>query len=151
MYNFNTDGSGFKLQIKNEKYYVNEKKRTVTVKADVTVSTPEYITNVIDRDQLPNGFDEAGIFEWDTREDGMFELSWTAKCAEGDVFDVEKGKKIAIAHLEANAYNRVAKSLTRWLIRFRKFINIIEVRADEFIDKANSAAEHDLTYIDSIS
>ena len=146
MYNFKHDSSKFKLQISNERYYVNEKKRTVTVSADVSIKVPAIIRRTIDNSQLPNGFNLPfweGFCDWTT-------MKYTARCSDEDVFDPGKGKKIALAHLEANAYKRFSKSLSRWHERFMSFVSDTSARCSEFIDKANGAAEHDLRYIDSL-
>ena len=147
MYNFKHDSSKFKLQISNERYYVNENKRTVTVSAEVRMKVPAIIRRTIDNSQLPNGFNTEELWEFRLCDETM---KYTARCSDEDVFDPGKGKKIALAHLEANAYKRFSKSLSRWHERFMSFVSDTSAMCSEFIDKANGAAEHDLRYIDSL-
>ena len=149
MYNFKYDGSKFKLQIKNERYFVNKEKRTVTVTADVMIVVPDFIVNTIHSDQLPKGF--VGAEDWFGF--GMpVKMTKTARCSEEDTWDEEKGRKIALAKLEAKAYNRFSKSLDNWYVRFANdFIANLQKMGVEFLDKAANAASHDEKYIYDIA
>ena len=147
MYNFNYDGSKFRLHINNPQYFVNEKKKTITLVADTVVDVPEYIMQTIAYEKLPQGFG------YDTSWVGIdtVKMTVTVKCHEDDVFDVEKGKKIAMAKLEARAYQRFIKTLGNWRKRFNTFIDSLDVMYMDFVRRAGDAAEHDLKYIDEIS
>lgn len=144
-YNFNYDGSKFRLQIDNIQYFTNEKKKTVTVVADVRVHVPAFVTRTIDVAQLPNGF----ISEWYPYE--FITMTATARCLPGDVFDEHLGQKIAMAKLEAKAYARFKKTLDRWISRFNNFIDSLGKMYEDFSSKAANACQHDLRYIQDIS
>lgn len=152
MYNFKYDGGQFRLHISNEKYYVNEKKRTVTVVAMVEVAVPEFILRTVDYTQMPNGFTADSMFPFG----GVYgcqpvKMTWTARCSQDDEWDVEKGKKIALCKLEANAYRRFGKSLAIWLDKFSRFAGVLLRTGYVFVDKSVRAAEHDERYINSIA
>jgi len=145
MYNFKHDGSGFKLQIFNERYFTNAEKGTVTVKADVYLKVPDILYDTIN--QWPLGFaDRPDFFA------SPVTMSATAVCAPGDTFDEEKGKKIAMARLEASAYERFRKTMTNWVTRFNsEFVDYLNEKTAEFINKATMAASHDRRYINEIT
>lgn len=151
MYNFNYDGSQFKLQISEERYYINETKRTVTVTAMVEVATPEYILRTIDYSQLPVGFTADALFPFGGYDCKPVKFTATARCAPEDVWDAEKGKKIALAKLEAKAYRSMGRRLLKWVRHFRRFYIELNHLCDGFINKAAGAAEHDDRYIQDIA
>ena len=143
MYNFNYDGSKFKLQIFHERYFVNEKKRTVTVKAKVKFCVPDYITRTVSMDQLPDGF----YPEW---AHSNFEMTATARCAPEDEFNVDTGKKIALAKLEGTAYERFTGALVNWNAGLKDFFRSVNQMATQFVVKGNMAAYHDWKYIEDV-
>ncbi len=146
MYNFKHDGSGFKLQIMNERYFTNTEKGTVTVKADVYLTVPDAVYNTILMSQWPLGF--IGNFSFAS----PVRMSATAVCAPGDTFDEEKGKKVAMARLEASAYERFKKTITNWITRFNfDFVDYLNKKTAEFVNKATMAAKHDRRYINEIT
>lgn len=147
MYNFKHDASKMKLQIKNEKYFVNEAKRTVTVVADVAVKTPGDILFTIDQAQLPNGFNDGEMYPWDA----TVTMRHTAVCSDDDQWDVEKGKKIAMAMLEAKAYESMAKRLNTWYERFTDFTERVWNVVNDFNTRAQSAATHDREYVNRVA
>jgi hypothetical protein len=144
MYNFNYDGSKFKLRIYRERYFINEKKRTVTVKAKVKFCVPDFITRTVSMDQLPDGF----YPEW---AHSNFEMTATARCAPEDEFDVDKGKKIAMAKLEATAYERFVGALVNWEARLKEFTRSVTLMTRDFAVKGTMAANHNWRYIDDIT
>lgn len=148
MYNFNHDGSKMKLHFSNEQYFINEFQKTVTAVADVYVSVPEYITRTISRYQLPNGFLNQDFIYFDERP---IQFRHTVRCLPGDVWDEEKGQKIAMAALEAKAYRSMEKRLVKWEKRFEEFVAQVRELIGEFKDKSESTAEHDERYIKEIS
>ena len=154
MYNFNYDkSSGFKLRIENEQYHVNAQKRTVTIVADVHVEVPEYVTRTIHASQLPNGFLNSD--DWYDSNDPI-RMKHVARCSDEDVFDEAKGKKIAMAALEAKAYRSMSKRLRAWGERFflgsdKSFIVVLNKMGTEVLDKAEKAAEHDREYVNRIA
>lgn len=146
MYNFKHDASKMKLQISNEKYFVNEAKRTVTVVADVAVKTPGDILNTINQAQLPTGFNE-NMYPW---EDSIT-MRHTAVCSKDDQWDVEKGKKIAMAMLEAKAYESMMKRLNTWYERFTDFSERLWNVINDFNARAYTASSHDRSYVNRIA
>ena len=146
MYNFKHDASKMKLQISNEKYFVNEAKRTVTVVADVSVKTPGDILNTITEAQLPAGFNESN-YPWDE----TITMRHTAVCSKDDQWDVEKGKKIAMAMLEAKAYESMMKRLNTWYERFTDFTERLWNVINDFNARAYAASSHDRSYVNRIA
>ena len=149
MYNFNYDGSKFKLRITNERYFVNEEKRTVTVKASIRMSVPEFIWNKLMFDVIPQGFIPDCCRVWDDQHKSI-QMTATARCAPGDAFNVETGKKIALARLEACAYERFVGSLVKWNAEFREFTEWVNLMTRDFTVKGVRAANHNRDYIDRI-
>ena len=143
MYNFNYDGSKFKLRIYRERYFVNEKKRTVTVKAKVKFCVPDYITRTVSMDQLPDGF----YPEW---AHSNFEMTATARCYPEDEFNVDTGKKIALARLEAMAYERFTGALVNWNAGLKDFFRSVNQMTGQFVVKGMTAAHHDWKYIEDV-
>lgn len=151
MYKFNYDGSTMKLHIQNEKYYINEAQRTVTLVADVHVEVPKWLTRTIESSQLPNGFTNDG--DWSFTEERQTEITMkhTARCSDDDRWNVEKGKKIAMAALEAKAYRSMARRISRWRKRFSDYTRHVNETFDDFACKCVKAAEHDEQYVRNIS
>ena len=152
MYNFNYDGSKFKLQMFHERYFVNEEKRTVTVKAEVRVFVPDFILKTISPEQLPEGFSTGALYPFG----GVYgseplELTATARCAPEDEFDVDKGKKIAMAKLEATAYERFVGALVNWEARLKEFTRSVTLMTRNFAVKGVTAAHHNWRYIEDIT
>jgi hypothetical protein len=152
MYNFNYDGSKFKLQIFHERYFVNEEKRTVTVKAEVRVFVPDFILRTISPEQLPEGFSTGALYPFG----GVYgseplELTATARCAPEDEFDVDKGKKIALAKLEAAAYERFVYALVNWNAELQRFTESVNKMTRDFVVKGAMTSQHNWKYIDDIT
>ena len=143
MYNFNYDGSKFKLRISRERYFVNEEKRTVTVKAKVKFCVPEFITRTVSVAQLPDGFYQELTY-------CNFEMTATARCAPEDEFNVDTGKKIALAKLEGTAYERFALALMKWNAGLKEFFRSVNQMTTQFVVKGHMAAYHDWKYIEDV-
>ena len=117
---FNNDGTRF---------YVNEEKGTVVCSVEAYLLVP---TNWDSCVVIPGAhFTEKGI----------------AKCAPGDTFDVERGKRIALARAENKAYLSGLKHLDAFMEQIGFIVNAYE----EFNDKAYHACAHNEDYIDSLS
>jgi hypothetical protein len=71
----------------------------------------------------------------------------TAKCADGDVFDIERGKRIALAKAE----NKVYLAAVRLLDEHMKHIANIVNAYNKFNDKAYHTCAHNDDYISSLS
>jgi hypothetical protein len=121
----------FKLSFDKEDtcFYVNTKKRTVTCKVACRLEVP---------------------FSWESPVEigGRYmNIVATAKCCKGDEFDVERGKRIALAKAENKAYRQAASYLFDQLKHLLFFQNGIRV----FLEKADKQCEHNDNYIDMIS
>jgi hypothetical protein len=123
--------SDIKVSFINDKtrFYVNEKKGTVVCVVEAVVKTPINWDSCI---LVPNTF---------LTERG------TAKCAPGDTFDVERGKRIALARAENNAYLAALKYIDKYMADIAFIVNAHE----EFTDKAYRACAHNEDYIQSLS
>lgn len=126
--------NSIKISVKRTDYYVNEKKQTVTcvLTFDVNCSSEQECIMI-----------DAGI-----RYTDMYNITAnaTAKVSEYDTFDIERGKKVALAKAEMQAY-RLARNL---LIKARNkiqrvFMNEVEV----FRNKAALNILHNVEYIDA--
>ena len=74
-----------------------------------------------------------------------------AKCHPDDKYSIEKGKKIARARAESNAYKEAKKEI---LDRWNNLLDIIESLAplkSEFLTKADKCNQHNDEYIDRIT
>lgn len=151
MYNFNYDGSKFKLHISNERYFVNKEKRTVTVKADVNMDVPKFIMKTITLGQLPVGFVPESMYPFGLYGHDPIQMTATARCCPEDEFDVETGKKIALARLEAIAYERFVGAVVKWNVRLKEFFISVNDMVGQFTVKGVGAANHNWEYIDSIT
>ena len=116
-------------------FFVNTKKKIVTCKLCGKVLTP-FVTN---RYWLDNGeFPEVPCAE----VNGF----GVAKCADGDVFDEARGKRIALARAE----NDCQLQATRYLSKQAKCLEDLISGIDEFTDKAYGCCAHNDDYIDSL-
>ena len=108
--------NNIKLSIDEPMFFVNEKKRTVTCKLNGFLSGPcSY-----------NEWMMAGI----NFPDKEYSITATAYCHENDVFDVERGKRIALSKAENGLYNKASLDVS----------NICE-RLDFLRDACNSVSE----------
>jgi hypothetical protein len=97
MKDYNRDFFKLSFDKRNTKFYVNEKKKTVTCKVECDLIPP---------------------YLWDSPVNiypKSFYIIATARCCEGDVFDVERGKRIAMAKAENKAYTRAQSYLAEQL------------------------------------
>ena len=77
---------------------------------------------------------------------GYFRGIGIAKCLEGDIFDEERGKRIALAKAENDAYDKASNYLCEYLDEMSKLTMLIF----NFIEKAGRHEAHNLDYIESI-
>lgn len=121
----------FKLKFGNEttKFFVNEEKRTVTCVLE------GLLTPMIDDNTflcLPSE---------------IFKGVGVAKCDDKDVFDENRGKRIALARAENNAYIDAMNYLTDYYDKLSVMLKAITA----FGDKAYRCCAHNEDYIDSLS
>lgn len=111
-------------------FFVNEKKGIVTCVIEAYL-------------RCPFAFDSK--FVWGNF-DRTFEGFGMARCQDGDEFDVEKGKRIALAKAENNAY-RLANS---YLCDMIKEFAFYQASILKFQDKAFRHDVHNTDYIESL-
>lgn len=120
-----------KIKFDNDKtkFFVNEKKRTVACVVEGVLCTP---------------------YDWDKSimiPDATFTERAVAKCAPEDTFDIERGKRIALARAE----NRVYMAALRHLDKFMEDVEFFLGAYQMFTEKAYHACAHNEDYIDSLS
>ena len=79
-----------------------------------------------------------------------------AVCKDGDVFSVEKGRKIAIAKAERNIYrNQAVRLVRRWKsvndVVFISDVPTLNSAINAFVEKANGCITHNERYIKEIA
>ena len=123
--------SDIKVSFNNEKtkFYVNKEKGTVVCSVEGSLL-------------VPTNWDSCVLVPGATLvEKGV------AKCAPEDTFDVERGKRIALARAE----NKVYLSALKYLDKFMEQIAVIVNAYEDFNDKAYHACAHNEDYIESLS
>lgn len=113
----------------NTHFYVNEKKKTVVCMVNSFLNTPYNPQSPVD--VYGKYFKGIGV----------------AKCHGEDIFDVERGKRIALTKAEDNAYANALK----YLGEQRKYLVEMMFMIDSFSNKANHQFEHNHDYIESVS
>jgi hypothetical protein len=73
-----------------------------------------------------------------------FESSYTAHACDGDVFDVNIGKKIARTNAESNAYVQSSNLIFNMI---NKYSGILEYLHEGFYVKAQSVIDHNAEYL----
>lgn len=116
------------------KFFINEKKGTVTCKMSAVLNGPcEIIDSFIGGDvSFPSSFmNSTGV----------------ARCHEGDVFDVEIGKRIALSKAENCLYNNAAIKVSEYCEK----LDFMRSVCNEFAAKSFRCQAHNLDYIDSLT
>ena len=128
----NYNRTNIKLSFFNNetKFFVNEEKGTVACKVYACVMTPWANGSIVG---LPYGMIATGV--------------GVAKCMEGDTFDVERGKRIALAKAENKAYLEALDQLVEYRNELDFFTNAI----NEFEDKTYHCCAHNEEFIQSLS
>ena len=137
-----------KLRTVKTEYIVNEKKRTVAaiLTWDVRYSDGSRLCEIVwslnHRTRLKNG--------WKDRFSSLIEQSQTArgvaKAGPDDQFDIKKGKRIALARAEVQAYNQVVKELSELQREISFVVDEIEV----FKDRAENVREGNKEFIQKV-
>jgi hypothetical protein len=125
------DRSDIKLSfIKSEtKFYVDEKKGVVACVLTSELKTPFGFASPV---YLPSR---------------IFTCKGVAKCHEVDVFDEERGKRVALAKAENKCYFEAMK----WTHEQLEYIDFISDCIYDFHDRGIIQCEHNLEYIKRIS
>ena len=116
--------------IHEPRFFINEKKRTVTCLLCGRLSGPE--ENVWPSLDFPAK---------------SIEVRATAKCNKNDVFDIERGKRIAESKAENSFYNEAAIEVSR----FAEKLDFLRSACNEFAAKSIRCQAHNIDYIDSLS
>lgn len=122
----------FKLSVCNTEFYINRKKNRVRCKLDFDIKwNPKY-----------QGL--LRLFMVWNRDPFESEVLAEANLDPQDVFDVEKGMKVARAKAESMAYRKTYKLLERFMEDVLNMANDVK----DFQDKARSTIEHNNKYIE---
>lgn len=129
MKGYNRDNFKLSFEKSNTIFYVNEKKKTVVCVLKSFLNAPYNRDSPIDI--YSKYIESVGI----------------AKCCGNDVFDIERGKRIALTKAEDNAYANALK----YLGEQRKYLVEMTSMIDSFKNKAKHQFVHNQDYIDSVS
>ena len=70
-----------------------------------------------------------------------------AKCHKDDIFDIERGKRIALAKAENDAYYKASTYVFKEIEKIYDYVKRMEI----FLKKSDNCNEHNLSYIESVS
>lgn len=118
------DRSDIKIRFFNPEFYINEKKQTVTCKLHFRVEAP-YIIRVLTKCCLAKT------------------VIATATLKNNDVFNVNVGKKVALAKAENMAYSIANNLITD---AYKNILNATKAISD-FRYKATRVKEHNIEYM----
>lgn len=126
----NYERKNFKLSFDNEsiKFFINEKKKTVACVIEGVFQTPS-LSRLI---KIPPKY---------VSSEGV------AKCHKDDIFDVERGKRIALSKAENCAYKKCMDYLQEYFNSFNDYAFEMNL----FVVKAKHTVKHNETYIKTIS
>ena len=116
-------------QLNDTQFFVNEKKGTVVCVLEGYLNVPTTTTDIL---YLP---------------ERIFKGVGVAKCADDDVFDVERGKRIALAKAE----NRIYISAMRYINATTERLVKVLCAFDDFSEKGYHTCAHNEDYISSLS
>lgn len=131
----NYNRNDFKLSFFKEdtEFYVNEKKKTVECTIVGRLNTP-----------CESSLEKKHPFNIPSE---MIAATGVAKCSDVDVFDVERGKRIALAKAENKAYRKASC----YLFRLQKHLSFLSSGIDKFLSKSFNQCSHNDEFIESIS
>ena len=122
----------FKVRFEGEPmFHINEKKGVVTCRLKCFLETPSTQAFWLDYPHICN-----------TNISGI----GIAKCNKEDVFDENRGKRIALARAENDCYLKAA----RYLNEQGAMLNSLLCGIEEFTDKAYGCCAHNDDYVDSL-
>ena len=114
------------------KYYINEKKRTVTCNLLGMLVGPTFNGDYWDNINFPSP---------------MYNIFSTAHCRKGDKFDIERGKRIALSKAENKMYNTALLEVSTVAER----LDFMRKACDEFARKSIICQSHNNDYIESLT
>lgn len=112
-------------------FFVNEDKKVVTCKMDAELL-------------MPHKYPIDGTIYLDNT---FIKGVGVAKCCKEDVFDIERGKRIALAKAESNAYSKARNYTNKYVVELIQNLDILS----DFDEKCLSCIEHNEDYIESVS
>lgn len=112
-------------------FYINERKQTITCKLEALLQVPE-------TEWLVDG---PSMNIKDIAE------TVTVKCHEGDTFDVERGKKIALAEAKSAIYLSAIREVSKQAERLQFLLNA----SNDFIEKGYACMACNDEYVDELS
>ena len=115
--------------LNDTQFFVNEKKGTVVCVLEGYLNVPTTANDIL---YLP---------------ERIFKGVGVAKCAQDDVFDVERGKRIALAKAENRIYISARRYIEDTVGRVSSVLNAFS----DFSDKASHTCAHNEDYISSLS
>lgn len=123
----------FKIRFVYEpQFFVNEGNKIVTCKLEA----------LLDNSIMEILYDDALIaFE------EHLSATATAKCSPNDVFDIDRGKRIAMARAENKIYRQAHSRMYHWMMIFAKLITNLGYSSNKFMDYSY----HNDDYIQQIS
>lgn len=125
--------NSFKIRFVYEpQFFVNEDNKTVTCKLDA----------VLDNSVMRTLFDDAFIGFND-----RLSATATAKCSPNDAFDIDRGKRIAMARAENKIYRQALSRMVRWRKIFERAIAKSVQSGNKFMEYSY----HNKEYIRAIS
>ena len=116
-----------KINFTNQRFYVDQKHNEVICVLSFKPLYPLFIKSVL-------------------KQIGCLPLA-AVRCAarlkDGDIFDLEKGQKVALAKAENRAYRAVNKQLKK----AQEYIKLSDWQISSFCDKVDNVNNHNLEYI----
>lgn len=131
MKNYNRNDFKLTFDKQNTQFFVNEKKGTVSCIITAYLVTPS-------------------SYDWDSPvsiSSKVFKYTGVAKCHADDTFDVERGKRIAMAKAE----NKIYLKAVAYLEKEQEHIIFMNKAITEFTEKAYHQCTHNVEYIESVS
>lgn len=129
-----------KLVITNRKVMVRKDQRKVYAKVEWYLKTPYPFDDMLRLASLGKN-DSA----WDTQICGV--STGVAICSPEDDFETEKGKKIAMAKAESNAYLSAGTTLSKRFQALTTLCGTFDKMIDSFDEKVEGVNSHNREYI----
>ena len=135
-----------KRKIEFDKFKISFTNHNVYQSGDIVIAI---ISGYAKTPTLLQKTDDEWMFPYETALDMeafRIEGVGVAKLAPNDKFDFEKGKKIALAKAENNAYKKMAKKIMDRAEELKTFIE----QAEKFKEKVDGVVNHNLQYINDV-
>lgn len=125
--------NSFKIRFVFEpQFFVNEDNKTVTCKLDAVLDN--CVMNILSDDAL-------------MAFDNHLSATAIAKCSPNDAFDIDRGKRIAMARAENQIYRQAHSRMQRWVKIFTRLATKSAQSGNKFMDYSY----HNDEYIQTIS